>query len=410
MKKRSPLPILFVYVVVELLGYSLILPLLPYYAKTFGGTPLLIGLLGTSNAVAQIIGAPFIGRLSDRFGRRPLLILGISASLVAFVMLGLARSLTVILISRVVDGLLGGNIALAQAYITDVTDEESRAKGLGIIGAAFGIGFIIGPATGGLLSQWGYAVPAFVAAGLCVLNLIWVLVSLPESLTTERRSALAVGPRHPITARALFEALRRPKVGPLLRTRLLYSLAFGLFQANFALFALYRLGLQSQSTGYILAYVGLLAVVVQGLAIGRLTVRFAEKQLVLAGVGVMAVALLAWGLVPNVPLLLVVLAPLALAGGTLNTVLNSLLTKSVAPDEVGGTLGLAAALQSLSGVVAPVAGGLLIQEIGPWSLGVVGALIMAWLFSFVWRHLVISHDALAGGQPSSAQGSTRLQP
>jgi DHA1 family tetracycline resistance protein-like MFS transporter len=397
MEKRSPLPILFVYVIVELLGYSLILPLLPYYARTFGGTPLLIGLLGTSNAVAQIIGAPFIGRLSDRFGRRPLLILGISASLVAFVMLGLARSLTVILISRVVDGLLGGNIALAQAYITDVTDEKSRAKGLGIIGAAFGIGFIIGPATGGLLSQWGYAVPAFAAAGLCVLNLIWVLVSLPESLTAERRAALAMRPRPPITARALFEALRRPKVGPLLHTRLFYGLAFGLFQANFALFALYRLGLQSRSTGYILAYVGLLAVLVQGLAIGRLTARFAEKQLVLAGVAVMATALLAWGFTPNVPVLLVVLAPLALAGGTLNTVLNSLLTKSVSPDEVGGTLGLSAALQSLSGVIAPVAGGLLIQEIGPWSLGVVGALIMAWLISFVWRHLMFGHDVPTGG-------------
>jgi DHA1 family tetracycline resistance protein-like MFS transporter len=397
MEKRSPLPILFVYVIVELLGYSLILPLLPYYARTFGGTPLLIGLLGTSNAVAQIIGAPFIGRLSDRFGRRPLLILGISASLVAFVMLGLARSLTVILISRVVDGLLGGNIALAQAYITDVTDEKSRAKGLGIIGAAFGIGFIIGPATGGLLSQWGYAVPAFAAAGLCVLNLIWVLLSLPESLTAERRAALAMRPRPPITARALFEALRRPKVGPLLHTRLFYGLAFGLFQANFALFALYRLGLQSRSTGYILAYVGLLAVLVQGLAIGRLTARFAEKQVVLAGVAVMATALLAWGFTPNVPVLLVVLAPLALAGGTLNTVLNSLLTKSVSPDEVGGTLGLSAALQSLSGVIAPVAGGLLIQEIGPWSLGVVGALIMAWLISFVWRHLMFGHDVPTGG-------------
>jgi len=405
MKKSSPLPILFVYVIVELLGYSLILPLLPYYARTFGGTPLLIGLLGTSNAVAQIIGAPFIGRFSDRFGRRPLIVLGIAASLVAFVMLGLARSLAVIFVSRVLDGLLGGNIALAQAYITDVTDEKSRAKGLGIIGAAFGIGFIIGPAMGGLLSQWGYAVPAFAAAGLSLLNLVWVLASLPESLTAERRAALAMRPRPPITARALFEALRRPKVGPLLHTRLFYALAFGLFQSNFALFALYRLGLQSQSTGYILAYVGLLAVLVQGVAIGRLTARFPEKRLVLAGVVMMTVALLAWGFTPSVPVLLMVLAPLALAGGTLNTVLNSLLTKSVSPDEVGGILGLSAALQSLSGVIAPVAGGFLIQDVGPWSLGVASALIMAWLISFVWRHLVIGHDTPARGKPDLAPES-----
>jgi DHA1 family tetracycline resistance protein-like MFS transporter len=410
MKKTGPLPILFVYVVVELLGYSLILPLLPYYAKTFGGAPLLIGLLGASNAVAQIIGAPFIGRLSDRYGRRPLLILGLAASLVGFVMLGLARSLALIFLSRIVDGLLGGNIALAQAYITDVTDEKSRAKGLGMIGAAFGIGFIIGPALGGWLSQWGYAVPAFLAAGLCLVNLIWVLAALPESLTAERRAALAMQPRPPVTAGALFAALRRPKVGPLLHTRLFYSLAFGLFQSSFALWALYRLGLQPQSTGYILAYVGLLAVLTQGLAIGRLTARFSEKQLALGGVVVMTVALLAWGFVPNVPLLLVVLAPLALAGGTLNVVLSSLLTKSVSPDEVGGTLGLAAATQSLTGVIAPTAGGLLIQEVGPWSLGVVGALIMAWLISFVWRHLVRGHDASAGEEGRAILEPAPAQP
>jgi len=398
MKKPSPLAILFVYVVVELLGYSLILPLLPYYARTFGGSPILIGLLGASNAVAQIIGAPLIGRLSDRFGRRPLLIVGLAASLLGFILLGLARSLAVIFLSRVVDGFLGGNIALAQAYITDVTDEKNRARGLGIIGAAFGIGFIIGPAAGGFLSRWGYAVPAFAAAGLAMINLVWVLVSLPESLTPERRAALAIRPRPPITAQALFQALRRPKVGPLLHIRLFYALAFGIFQSNFALFVLYRLGLQSQSTGYILAYVGLLAVLVQGLAIGRLTARFAEKQLIFGAVAVMAVSLLAWGFTPSVPLLLVVLAPLALAGGTLNTVLNSLLTKSVSPDEVGGALGLSAALQSLSGVVAPALGGLLIQEIGPWSLGVVSALVMAWQVSFVWRHLLLGHDAPPGGE------------
>jgi len=231
-----------------------------------------------------------------------------------------------------------------------------------------------------------------------MINLVWVLVSLPESLTPERRAALAIRPRPPITAQALFQALRRPKVGPLLHIRLFYALAFGIFQSNFALFVLYRLGLQSQSTGYILAYVGLLAVLVQGLAIGRLTARFAEKQLIFGAVAVMAVSLLAWGFTPSVPLLLVVLAPLALAGGTLNTVLNSLLTKSVSPDEVGGALGLSAALQSLSGVVAPALGGLLIQEIGPWSLGVVSALVMAWQVSFVWRHLLLGHDAPPSGE------------
>lgn len=386
--KKSPLPILFVYVIVDLLGFSLILPLLPYYAQTFAATPVVIGLLGASNAVAQILGAPLIGRLSDRYGRRPLLILGISASLVGFLLLGAARSLTLIFLSRIVDGFLGGNIALAQAYITDVTDEKRRAKGLGMIGAAFGIGFIIGPALGGLLSQWGYAVPAFAAAGLAAINLLWVLVALPESLTPERRAQLAMQTRPPITARAMVQALSRPCVGPLLHTRLFYSLAFGIFQANFSLFALYRLGLQAQATSYILAYVGLLSVLVQGFAIGRLTARFSERRLIFYGTMILAVTLLAWGFVPNVTLLLVVLAPLALAAGTLNTVLNSVLTKSVRPDETGGTLGLSAALQSLTGVIAPSLGGLLLQKVAPWSLGVLSALIMVWLITFVARRVL----------------------
>ncbi|MFO7698687.1 MAG: MFS transporter, partial [Anaerolineae bacterium] len=164
-----------------------------------------------------------------------------------------------------------------------------------------------------------------------------------------------------------------------------YALAFGIFQANFALFSLVRLGQGAQSTSFILAYVGLLAVLVQGLAIGRLTAHFSEGQLVLGGVTLLAACLLLWGFTGSVPLLLVVLAPTALAAGTLNTVLSSLLTKSVSRDEVGGTLGLAAAMQSLAGVIAPSLGGALMQTLGPWSLGVVSAGIMAALIPLVLR-------------------------
>jgi DHA1 family tetracycline resistance protein-like MFS transporter len=163
--KRSALPILFVYVIVVLLGFSLILPLLPYYAKQFNASPFLIGLLVASNALAQIIGIPIIGRLSDRFGRRPMILLGTAAGAVSFLILGLAQSLPMLFAARILDGLLGGNVALAQAYITDITEEKDRARSLGIIGAAFGIGFSFGPAIGGYLSRWGYGVPSLAAAG-----------------------------------------------------------------------------------------------------------------------------------------------------------------------------------------------------------------------------------------------------
>jgi MFS transporter, DHA1 family, tetracycline resistance protein len=390
------MPILFVFVVVDLLGFSLILPLLPYYARVFSASPLLIGLLGTANALAQMVAAPVIGRLSDRFGRRPMLLLGTFAGFACFLMLGLAQSMTLLFVSRVLNGLLGGNISLAQAYITDVSDEKNRARQLGMIGAAFGIGFIVGPALGGLLSTWGQGIPAFAASGLSLLNFLWILAALPESLTAERRAALAMKPRVKVSLGALAAALRKPKVGPILTTQLLYFVAFGLLTANFALYALERLGLQVQATGYILAYVGVLSVLVQGFGVGLLTKRFAEQKLAVTAIGILTITLLAWGLVPNVPLLLVVFAPMALSAGLLGTLMSSLLTKSVARDEVGGTLGLSSSLQSLSQVVAPVVGGFLLGQLGAWSLGLLAAALMALAFVFAWRRLLPSAASAQG--------------
>jgi len=278
-------------------------------------------------------------------------------------------------------------MSLAQAYITDVTDEKSRARNLGLLGAAFGVGFVVGPAMGGFLSTFGYEVPALAAAGLSLVNFIWILAALPESLSVEKRGAIALNPRAPISVRALFAALRRPRVGPLLTSIFVYSVAFGVFTATFALYALEKLGLTAQSTGYILAYVGVILVLVQSLAIGPLTARVSEPRIIVMGVAVVAVTLLAWGFVPNVPLLLVVLAPMAIGAGVLGTVLNSALTKSVSHDEVGGTLGISTSLQSLTQVVAPVLGGFMLGQFGAWSLGVLGALTMGWLFTYTWRRV-----------------------
>lgn len=373
---KRQLGLIFGFVFVDLLGYSLILPLLPYYAETFGATLTLVGLLGTSNALAQLVAAPVIGRLSDRYGRRPLLIFSIAGTVLSFLILGLARTLPILFLSRVLDGLLGGNIALARAYITDVTDEKSRSRGLGIIGAAFGLGFIIGPAMGGLLSRFGYNVPALVAAGLSLINLVAVVLWLPESLRLRTERSDLGRPRAVFSLHALREALSRPCMGPLLRVLLFYSLAFTLFQSNFALFTKERLGLDAQATSFVLTYVGLLSVLVQGIAIGKLTDRFRERPLILVSAAILAVSLLLWAFVPNVTSLLMILAPIALAAGVLNVALTSQLTKSVYRDEVGGTLGLSASLQTLAQIVAPGLGGAMLQALGTWSVGFLGGLIM----------------------------------
>jgi DHA1 family tetracycline resistance protein-like MFS transporter len=403
--KSSRLLTIFIIVFVDLLGFSLILPLLPYYAETYGATPVVVGLLVASYAAAQLVGAPLLGRLSDRHGRRPVLLLSVTGTLGGFLLLAFADPigrmlstsfapqaanqliLSLLFMSRILDGLTGGNLTVAQAYITDVTDEQNRAKGLGLIGAAFGLGFIIGPAVGGALSQWGYELPALVAALVSFVNLLAIFFLLPESLTPERRASAALHQRPPFTLKALAQALNRPKVGPLLHIRFFYGLAFATFQSIFALYA-QSIGLSSRTTGFVLAYVGLLSVVVQGGLIGILTRRFRENSLIISGLWLMTGTLLAWAFTTNLGLLLVVLLPLALSGGVLNTVIQSAISKSVSRQEVGGILGINTSIEAITRVVAPSVGGYLLQGLGIWAPGVFSAALLAWTVIFAYRRII----------------------
>lgn len=414
--KNSKLFTIFIIVFVDLLGFGLILPLLPYYAEEYGATQFVAGLLVASYAAASFIGSPMLGRLSDRFGRRPILLLSVFGTLVGFLLLGFAAPLGkwlasliapsaantfvlgVLFFARILDGLTAGNITVAQAYISDVTDETNRARGLGLIGAAFGLGFIIGPAAGGLFSRAGYSIPAFVAAGVAALNLLNIYFFLPESLTLARRMALAQAPRPPITLQALLVALRRPGVGPLLHLRFFYGMAFSLFQSIFSLFA-QAIHLKPDTTGYVLAYVGLLSVIVQGGLIGLLTRRFRESALIITGLWVMGLSFVGWALTRDLVTLLIILVPLAFSGGVLNTVIQSALTKSVSRDELGGTLGLAGALEAITRVIAPAIGGFLLESVGVWAPGVFAALLLGWSVWFAYRRIVLAKPA---GQPSQA--------
>ena len=384
--KNKPLASIFLIVFIDMLGFGLILPLLPYYAETFGASDTVIGLLVASYAAAQLVGAPILGRLSDRFGRRPILLLSLVGTLLGFLLLGFAKTLFILFIARILDGITGGNISVAQAYISDVTDAKNRAKGLGMIGAAFGLGFIIGPASGGLLSQWGYAVPAFVAAGLVAINLFMVALWLPESLPPEKRT-IAGEKRPAVTLSALVAALKRPFSGSLLITRFFFSLAFSIFQTIFALYALRRFNLGATETGFILTYVGVLSVIVQAGLVGRLSQRFRDDVLIFAGIGIMALSLLGWALTPSITVLLIILAPTAFAGGVLNTVLSSALTKAVEPQEIGGILGLSASIESATRVIAPTLGGILLGRLGAWAPGTFGAVMLAALFIYVWMKI-----------------------
>jgi len=404
--QKSKLSILFAIVFVDLLGFSLILPLIPFYAKEFGASDTVIGLLVASYAAAQLIGAPVLGRLSDRFGRRPILLISILGTAVGFVMLAFANSLWMLFASRILDGLTGGNISVAQAYITDITDRENRARGLGIIGAAFGLGFIIGPAVGGLMSTvgasmdaasdgaitWQFAIPALIAALLAFVNMVAVYFFLPESLSAEQREELASRPQDEFSFRNLRAAFQRPRVGSLFTIRFFSGLAFSMLTTIFALYALNKFGLGVSQTAFILAYVGVLSVFIQGFGIGRLTARFEERWLVFVSTVVLTISLLLWAITPSVTVLLIILIPIAFGGGVLNTLINSLLSKSVTNEEVGGTLGISAAIESSTRVIAPTLGGVLLDSLGTWAPGVFGAIVMGALSPYVWRRLIDRPD------------------
>lgn len=406
MDNKRLFSVIFV-VFVDLLGFGLILPLLPYYAETFGASDFTTGLLVAAYAAMQLIGAPILGRLSDRFGRRPILLVSIFGTFLGFILLGFANSLWILFASRILDGFTGGNLSVAQAYISDVTDEKNRSKGLGLVGAAFGIGFIIGPATGGFLSQWGYAVPAFLAAGLAFINLGLVAFWLPESLTPEKRATMTEK-KPSVNLSALWKALQRPFSGSLLITRFFFGLPFAIFQTIFSLYALKKFELGAQETGLVLAYVGLLSVFVQAFLIGRLTQRFREDILIPVAVVVMAFSLLGWAFAPTVVWLLIVLTPTAIAGGVLNTILASTLTKAVEPQEVGGILGLSTSIESLTRVIAPTLGGALLGWAGTAAPGIFSAAMLGLLSVYVWR--VIYNHPIAAQIRAKTDTSPNLAP
>jgi len=295
--------------------------------------------------------------------------------------------------SRILDGLTGGNLSVAQAYISDVTDEKSRSKGLGMIGAAFGLGFIIGPVTGGLLSQWGYAVPAFTAAAVSLINLVLIYAWLPESLTAEKRDQMNEK-RPPVTLGALLAAFRRPFTGSILITRFFFGLAFAIFQTIFSLYALAKFNLSARDTGFVLTYVGVLSVIVQGFLVGRLTSRYREDLLITVSVVLMGFSLLGWALAPSLLWVYIIMTPTAMSGGLLNTLLSSTLTKAVAPHEIGGILGLSSAVESSTRIIAPILGGVLLQRVGTWAPGIFGMIVMLgvsiFVFITIYNHPIVS--------------------
>lgn len=382
--------IVFAVVLVDMLSFSIVLPLLPYLAGELGASPFQIGLLTAVYPIAQFIAAPILGRLSDRFGRKPILLVSVAGTALGFVVLATAGSLPVLFVSRALDGITGGNISVAQAYIADITDDKERGRALGMIGAAFGLGFILGPITGGLLSGVSYAAPAWLGAALAVGNLALIAAALPESLTAEDKARLAARPHKGLDTAAFGAAVRHPRVGPLLGVRVLTGVSYGIFESGFALWAIAALALSARVNAFVLAWVGILSVFVQAFLIGRLTRRWSDDGLLLTSLLVAAVALAGWGFVGQLAVLIVMMPALSFGLAVSNTVSTSALTKAVHRDEMGGILGVNTSIQAATRIPAPIIAGALIGYGPVWSPGLAAAAVTglaAWLVlaRLCWR-------------------------
>ena len=371
--RKSPLLILFVAVFLDLLGFGMVLPLLPYYAVRFGADAFAVGALLAAYSLAQLIFSPVWGGLSDRIGRRPVLIGSLFASAASLVAFGLANSLALLFASRVLAGVASATIGVAQAYIADATTPENRAKGMGIIGAAFGLGFVFGPALGGLLAPFGHGVPAFVAAGVALLNGVLALALLPESLPPERRGEQVVRGFSPAR---LAKAATIAGMAPLMAIYFLTIFAFATMEATFPLLTLEQLKFTEVQNGWTFAYIGVLIVILQGGLVGRLAKRFGEKRLVIVGAVLLAIGLAGLPFATTVPMLLLVLVPLAAGNGLANPSLTALISLTASRDAQGHTLGVAQSLASLGRVVGPLWGGFAYTALGPKASYLVAGGIM----------------------------------
>jgi MFS transporter, DHA1 family, tetracycline resistance protein len=379
------MPTIFLIVFVDLVGFGLVIPLLPFYAVRFGATAPEVTWLLAAYSLAQLATAPFWGRLSDRIGRRPVLMSSMAAAALAYVWLGAATDLWMLFAARALAGACAGNIAAAQAWIADTTTPDNRAHGMGMIGAAFGLGFIFGPALGGFLAGGNVAtadlqMPAWVAAGLSLAALGGVLFVLRESLAPERRSAA----RPPSRVGLIRGALRRPALSRLIAIFFLVTLAFAAMESIFALWALRQLDWGPEKVGYVFAYLGLLSAIMQGGLTRRLTRRYGEEPLLSSGLVLLAVGLLIVPFSHDLPVLLGAFAVLAIGLGLSQPALNSLISRHAGGGEQGEVLGVTRSVGSLARVAGPPMAGYLFADVGRsspyfWAAVLVfGALAIGW--------------------------------
>lgn len=418
---RRVIPI-FLLVFVDILGLTIILPLLHIYAATYGATPLEIGVVVAAFPLAQLIGVPMMGALSDRFGRKPMLLISQLTTCISFIMLGLAGSLQVIILSRVLDGLFGANISTAQAALSDITDSSNRTRGLGITGAAFGLGFIFGPLIAIITFELtdSLAIPAFTAAIYSFVSILITYFMFKETLPPEKRG---LGTSISISPTIILRYVSHPALTLLFLLMFAQQIIFFGYESLLGLFTLSRLGFLGQGNALLFLLIGLILVMVQVRFIGKWSQRYGEKRLVIAAFALITVGLLLTGTTPDQPhpfyvqelvahelvsqaassteavigdigvtlpdngknglggvlWMLLAIIPISIGAGLIRPSINSLITQAVSEQEYGQVLGVSSSLVSLANASAPLIGGLIFQTYGVTAPFLIGGLLMGGL-------------------------------
>ena len=403
---RSPLILVASVVFIDFVGFGLVIPVLPFWAERLGANAIGVGLVLTVYALAQFVCTPLLGSLSDRHGRRPVILLSLLVEVVSFALTAIAGSLPFLLFARLVGGAGASNIGSAQAVVADITSPERRARGMGAIGAAIGLGFVVGPAAGGALAHISPAAPFWTAAVVALANAALVYRFLPETRASREAGSVARAGRFHILADGWRQARGRPAIVRLVAINLLFTLAFSGMEAVFALFAQHEYHWTTRqaalATGYLFTYVGVIVVIMQGGLVGRLARRFSEARVLVGGLALLALGLAVLPFGGRLPVLLLALGMLSVGDGAVTPSASALLSFATPREAQGAVLGLSQGVGGLGRVFGPMLAGGLFAVVDPAAGFVAGALLA----------LVAAGVAVSGvgaGRQSLAQENRAIQ-
>jgi len=380
---NKKLVIIFIIIFTEVLGFSIVLPVLPFLALSLGLDAFQIGLILSVFSFSQIFGSPVMGNLSDRYGRKPILIISQMSTVAGFLLLGISDAAWLLILARLVDGLLGSNMTVSQAYISDVTTPEDRTKMYGYSSAVFGAGLIFGPLIGGTLSAISFSTPMFLAAGISLITILLVIVFLPESLQT-RKEEVNFKLSEIFPYRKAKKFLKTPKIRGVLLIFFIYNLGFFLFISSFPLFAETQLQVTAVQVGLFMSWIGILRVILQVGAISPLIKRLGENNTLRMGISAMIFTMAFLIFSTDFWIVFLPLAFLAFGTGVSRPILTSKLTKSVIKSETGSLLGVNNALVSIGQIIAPIAGGAIIQFLPSQTLPILSGVIFCFIFLLMY--------------------------